>query len=54
MVGLDLETEGKGKQHRSPKSTFAVGINHSTKYPRHKGYCHHLGVMANLDNLHVI
>ena len=54
MVGLDLETQGKGKQQRTPESVAAVCIYNRTQHPRHKGDCHHLCVVSNLNYLHVI
>ena len=54
MVRLDLETQRKGKQHATPKGALPVSINHRRKNPRHKRNRNHLGIMSNLDNLHII
>ena len=64
MVGLDLETQRKGEEHspeyglRKPFAAFAhcraIGIDHSGEHPGEIGYGLHLGVVAHLDNLHIV
>ena len=64
MVGLDLETQRKGEEHspeyglRKPFTAFAhcraIGIDHPGEHPGEIGYGLHLGVVAHLDNLHIV
>ena len=54
MVGLDLETQGKTEEYRSQPGFLPVGIDDGGNDPRHKGDGHHLGVVPDLDNLHIV
>ena len=54
MIGLDLEAQGQGEEHRSEQGLAPVGIDQCSKHPGHEGDGHHLGIVPDLHDLHVV
>ena len=54
MVGLDLEAQCQSKEYGSKQSLASVGIDQGCENPGHESDGHHLGIVPDLDNLHIV